>query len=96
MRDPLDFENANNLEAITRLLYNRTSLNLTELDDTFEINWMRNLRIFDTVDYVVPANEYNSIFVMTNFIETKQTLDSCDEVCLCCVIHVFNRIYFNF
>ena len=31
-------------------------------------------------DYVIPPNEYNSIFIMTNFIETIQTPGNCDEV----------------
>jgi len=32
-------------------------------------------RIFDTADYVVPAIEFNSIFIMTNFLELQQKLD---------------------
>lgn len=34
------------------------------------------------IDYVVPPNEYNSIFIMTNFIETYQTQGTCPEVFL--------------
>ena len=37
-------------------------------------------RIFDTSDYIIPPNEFNSIFVMTNFIQTVQTLGVCEEV----------------
>ena len=31
-------------------------------------------------DYIIPPNEYNSIFIMTNYIETIQTQGDCDEV----------------
>lgn len=46
------------------------------------------IRIFDTADYIIPPAEYNSIFVMTNFVETQQTHGLCDENylkndCLC-------------
>lgn len=37
-------------------------------------------RVFDTSDYIIPANEYNSIFIMTNFIETIQSPGLCHEV----------------
>lgn len=37
-------------------------------------------KILDTADYVIPPNEYNSIFVMTNFIRTDQVQGLCDEV----------------
>jgi hypothetical protein len=30
--------------------------------------------------FVIPPNEYNSIFVMTNYIETYQREGKCDEV----------------
>jgi hypothetical protein len=39
-----------------------------------------NMRVFDAPDFTVPPNEYNSIFVMTNFVETKQKLGTCGEV----------------
>ena len=32
------------------------------------------------LDYVKPLIEYNNLFIMTRFIETEQSLDSCDEV----------------
>ena len=31
-------------------------------------------------DYIIPPSEYNSIFIMTNFIETEQSKGVCDEV----------------
>jgi hypothetical protein len=37
-------------------------------------------RIFDTPDYIIPPNEFNSIFLMTKFIETIQTQSLCGEV----------------
>ena len=42
----------------------------------------KKFRIFDTADYIIPPNEYNAIFIMTNFIETIQTMGNCDAVCL--------------
>ncbi len=30
--------------------------------------------------FIIPPNEYNSIFVMTNYIETDQRQGKCDEV----------------
>jgi hypothetical protein len=41
---------------------------------------MKHLLIFFFIDYIIPANEYNSIFIMTNFIETQQSQGFCDEV----------------
>ncbi|CAF0928527.1 unnamed protein product [Brachionus calyciflorus] len=51
-------------------------------------NTIDDYRVFDTADYVIPPSEYNSIFVMTNFVETRQSQDLCDEDytkvdCLC-------------
>lgn len=48
---------------------------LFDLD--FDNKWYRFL---DTADYVIPPNEYNSIFIMSNFIETTQSQGFCDEV----------------
>lgn len=39
-------------------------------------------RIYDTVEYVIPPNEPECIFVMTNFIRTTQNVGTCAEVCL--------------
>ena len=36
--------------------------------------------MLDTADYVVPPNEFNSIFIMTNFIKTEQMRSECEEV----------------
>lgn len=38
-----------------------------------------NLELFDPADYVIPASEYNSIFIMTNFIKTQQSRGFCEE-----------------
>jgi hypothetical protein len=32
------------------------------------------------LDYIIPPSEYNSIFIMTNYIETEQKQGVCDEV----------------
>lgn len=37
-------------------------------------------KVFDTSDYIVPPNEFNSLFIMTNFVETKQSIGTCEEV----------------
>ena len=39
-------------------------------------------KILDTADYIIPPNEFNSIFVMTNLIQTEQTPGVCEEVYL--------------
>ena len=39
-----------------------------------------NFQVFDTPDYVIPPNEYNAIFIMTNYIETVQSQGYCDAV----------------
>lgn len=36
--------------------------------------------MLDTADYIIPPNEYNSVFIMTNFLKTDQIRGSCDEV----------------
>jgi hypothetical protein len=37
-------------------------------------------KILDTADYIIPPNEFNSIFVMTNLIKTEQAPGVCEEV----------------
>jgi hypothetical protein len=49
------------------------------LNNTINLN-DHKYNIYDTSDYVIPPNEYNSIFVMTNFIETQQSRGICEEV----------------
>ena len=47
------------------------------------------------LDYVKPLIEYNNLFIMTRFIETEQSLDSCDEVKKISVITLnLRRIFF--
>jgi hypothetical protein len=36
-------------------------------------------QIFDTPEYVIPPNENEGVFIMTNFIKTSQTISNCDE-----------------
>jgi len=31
-------------------------------------------------DYIIPPNEFSSIFIMTNFLKTEQSQGFCDEV----------------
>ncbi|RNA25785.1 P2X purinoceptor 5 [Brachionus plicatilis] len=45
----------------------------------FSFDQNKTYRLLDTADYVVPPNEYNSIFIMSNFIETTQSQGRCDE-----------------
>jgi hypothetical protein len=50
------------------------------INERLPVNSSKSFRIFDTSDYIIPPNEYNSIFIMTNFIETHQTAGICEEV----------------
>lgn len=47
--------------------------------DLFALKPEVQYKIYDTADYIIPPNEYNSIFIMTNFIETQQSQGFCDE-----------------
>jgi ATP P2X receptor len=38
------------------------------------------IHVFDTSEFVIPANEYEATFLMTNFIKTHQTIGKCGEV----------------
>ncbi|CAF1099834.1 unnamed protein product, partial [Brachionus calyciflorus] len=49
------------------------------LDSDFLIRNDEKYRLFDTADYIIPPTEYNSIFLMTNFVETVQTQSKCGE-----------------
>ena len=46
----------------------------------FEFNPDFKYRMIDAGDYVIPPNEYNSLFIMTKFIKTEQVLDFCKRV----------------
>lgn len=48
--------------------------------DLFMLKQGVDYQIMDTADYIIPPNEYNSMFIMTNFIKTEQTPGFCDEV----------------
>ncbi|CAF1057371.1 unnamed protein product [Brachionus calyciflorus] len=47
--------------------------------DFFTLKKDINYKLLDTADYVIPPSEYNSIFIMTNFIKTEQKQSICDE-----------------
>ena len=49
------------------------------IEKNYQLNSNLKYRILDTTDYVIPPNEYNSVFIMTNFIKTDQTQGECDE-----------------
>lgn len=49
------------------------------LKKVLELNPNKTYKILDTADYIVPPNEYNSIFIMSNYIQTVQTQGVCDE-----------------
>jgi hypothetical protein len=49
-------------------------------DKMMELRMDKQYKILDTADYIIPPNEYNSIFIMTNYIQTVQTQGMCDEV----------------
>jgi hypothetical protein len=68
---------------ITQLLAKINNRNYNETNsELFEIKYEEtsDYLSYDSSDFVYPPNEYNSIFIITNFIETKQTLGECDEV----------------
>ena len=46
----------------------------------FQFNPKFKYRMIDSGDYVIPPNEYNSLFIMTKFIKTEQVLDYCKRV----------------
>lgn len=54
--------------------------NSTFLNELYKLKSDLDYRMMDTADYVIPPNEYNSIFIMTNFLKTKQHQDKCPEV----------------
>lgn len=47
--------------------------------DFFSLKKGIEYKLLDTADYIIPPNEYNSIFVMTNFIKTEQKQELCAE-----------------
>ena len=49
------------------------------IEKNYQLDPNIDYKILDTADYVIPANEYNSIFIMTNFIKTDQIQEKCDE-----------------
>jgi len=49
------------------------------LEELYQLNKSIEYKIIDTADYVIPPNEYNSIFIMSNFIRTDQIQGMCDE-----------------
>ena len=61
----------------------KESLNKSDPDyykKLFEFNPKFKYRMIDSGDYVIPPNEYNSLFIMTKFIKTEQVLDFCKRV----------------
>ncbi len=56
-------------------------LNFNSYQNLMKINENKNLtyKIIDVVDYIIPAHEKDSIFILTNFIETIQTQGFCEE-----------------
>ncbi len=58
-----------------------------------------SFNIYDSTDYVIPPNEYNSVFIMTSKIQTEQTQGTCEEVCLILsyrATYSFSHFYFYF
>jgi len=49
------------------------------IENNYNLDPKVEYKILDTADYVIPPNEYNSVFIMTNFIRTDQMQDKCDE-----------------
>lgn len=49
-------------------------------ESLFELQPNVSYSMLDTADYIIPPNEFNSVFIMTNFLKTDQIRGSCDEV----------------
>ena len=58
---------------------NLLKINPNYLEELYQLNESLEYKVLDTADYVIPPNEYNSIFIMTNFIRTDQMQGTCDE-----------------
>ena len=52
---------------------------LNYIEELLAINPYYEYKILDTADYVIPPNDYNSVFIMTNFIRTKQNRHKCEN-----------------
>lgn len=48
-----------------------------EFENDFHPNYVYEL--IDSSDFLTSPNEFNSIFIMTNFVKTEQTLGYCGE-----------------
>lgn len=59
---------------------NFTNQGSTFFDKIYSLKTDMDYQMIDTADYVIPPNEYNSIFIMTNFLKTKQQQGKCPEV----------------
>ena len=49
------------------------------IEKQYEIDEKIQYNVLDTADYVIPPNELNGVFIMTNFIRTDQFQDSCEK-----------------
>lgn len=74
---------------------NRNDSNYYEKLFSFDPNV--SYHMLDTADYVIPPNEYNSVFIMTNFIKTEQKQDVCEEVPIVIFLNMehFLRLYYT-
>ncbi|CAF0928545.1 unnamed protein product [Brachionus calyciflorus] len=66
---------ANNLTIETNLKEKSNEY----FENLFSLKSNVEYHMLDTADYVIPPNEYNSVFIMSNFLKTKQTQDRCPE-----------------
>ena len=51
---------------------------LNYIEKLYAIDPKYEFKKFDTADFVIPPFDYNSAFVLTNFIRTNQNRDRCD------------------
>ena len=52
---------------------------LNYIEKLFAINSTYEYKILDTADYVIPPFDYNSVFIMTNYLRTNQNRHKCEN-----------------
>lgn len=55
------------------------TLDSNSFDSILSLNPNTTYTIIDPADYIIPPNEFSSLFIMTNYIRTEQTQGYCDE-----------------
>jgi hypothetical protein len=59
--------------------YGYVPINKTAEPDLIKLDLNFEYKVLDTTDYVIPPFDYNSLFIMTNFIRTEQNRHTCGK-----------------